>query len=357
MPAPALVLARFAATGPRHEVAQDRALEWIAEAHAEAEATRAGLDDHARAAFEARLQRVIRRVACGPDRIARRGHAHPLGTPGDRVALYGEAMDDLFARAYAGEQRVPDDLIHVTCTGYASPSAAQRLVSERRWPTRVTHAYQMGCYAAIPALRIAAGFVGIGARHVDVAHGELCSLHFDPTNHALDQLVVQSLFGDGFVRYAMLAEDASPGLRVHALHEQIVPDTLDAMSWRATDRGMRMQLARDVPERIASVVRGFVQELYARAGLDLRDLPRSVFAVHPGGPKIIDRVRTALELDDAQVATSRAVLLDHGNMSSATLPYIWMRIAGDPHVRPGTFVPSLAFGPGLTICGALLEKR
>jgi len=64
-----------------------------------------------------------------------------------------------------------------------------------------------------------------------------------------------------------------------------------------------------------------------------------------------------LELDAAQVRTSREVLRDHGNMSSATLPHVWMRLAGDPQVAPGTLIPSLAFGPGLTVAGVLLEKR
>jgi predicted naringenin-chalcone synthase len=82
-----------------------------------------------------------------------------------------------------------------------------------------------------------------------------------------------------------------------------------------------------------------------------------VFAVHPGGPKIIDRVRQVLELTDVQVQTSRDVLFDHGNMSSATLPHIWMRLAADEGVAPGTLVASLAFGPGLTVCGGLFRKQ
>ena len=87
------------------------------------------------------------------------------------------------------------------------------------------------------------------------------------------------------------------------------------------------------------------------------DLKRCVVAVHPGGPKLIDRVRDVLELDEAQVAASRGVLRDYGNMSSATLPHIWMRLLADPAVPRGTPIPSFAFGPGLSVCGALLEKQ
>ena len=43
-------------------------------------------------------------------------------------------------------------------------------------------------------------------------------------------------------------------------------------------------------------------------------------------------------------------------MSSATLPHIWARIAADPAVAAGTLVTSLAFGPGLTVYGAVLRK-
>jgi predicted naringenin-chalcone synthase len=50
------------------------------------------------------------------------------------------------------------------------------------------------------------------------------------------------------------------------------------------------------------------------------------------------------------------VLRDHGNMSSATLPHIWARIAVDTSVPSGTLITSLAFGPGLTVYGAVLRK-
>jgi predicted naringenin-chalcone synthase len=239
-----------------------------------------------------------------------------------------------------------------------SPNGAQKLVAQRGWgaATRVTNAYQMGCYASLPALRIASGFIATGARRVDIAHTELCSLHLDPSDHRVEQLVVQSLFGDGLIRYCMVPDRGTRGLRVLALHERVLPDSADAMSWMVSDAGMQMTLARDVPDRIARALRAFLVELLGKAEREARDLTGSVFAVHPGGPRIIDGVRDVLELAEAQVAASRGVLFDHGNMSSATLPHIWMRILDDRDVPAGTLIPSLAFGPGLTVCGGLLEK-
>ncbi|HVK85504.1 MAG TPA: 3-oxoacyl-[acyl-carrier-protein] synthase III C-terminal domain-containing protein [Kofleriaceae bacterium] len=372
------MLTNFVAALPRFSSSQARSLEWLTVAHAEAEATLANLDAAARDRFAVKIGRAIARVGCGPDRINQRGQSvaaletldfdddvlydlrhHPRGKGTEaRTALFARVVDDYFADAYADEPVAPDDLIHVTCTGYVSPSGAQKLISRRGWgATRVTNAYQMGCYAALPALRIGAGFVATGSQRIDIAHTELCSLHLDPSDHSLEQLVVQSLFADGLIRYCMVPDQGTRGLCVLALHERVLPDSSGAMSWLAGDAGMQMTLSRDVPDRIASALRGFVVELLGKAGRDARHLRDSVVAVHPGGPKIIDRVREVLELSEAQVAASRGVLFDHGNMSSATLPHIWMRILDDRSIPSGTLIPSFAFGPGLTICGGLLEKR
>jgi predicted naringenin-chalcone synthase len=373
---PTPLLTRFAIARPPYEIPQGASLRWLAAAHATAQAARTG-DDSDRVAFEDRMARAIEHFGCSPSKIGSRGHwveditstdwadhrvydlpHHPHGSgAATRTRLYAQIVDAYFADAYAHDGEPPDDLVHVTCTGYASPSGAQKLVATRGWPTRVTHAYHMGCYAAVPAVRLAAGALATGSGRVDIVHTELCSLHLDPSDHRIEQLVVQSLFADGMIRYAMVADTGQPGLRVRALHERVLPDSAEAMGWLVANWGMQMTLARDVPDRIAGAIRGFVIELYRRAGIELDAIPRSVFAIHPGGPRIIDRVRDVLELQDPQVQASRDVLFARGNMSSATLPHIWQRVLDDRAVRRGTLVASLAFGPGLTMCGALLEKR
>jgi predicted naringenin-chalcone synthase len=351
-----VLLTHFVATRPPFSVSQARSLTWLAEVHADAGAQRE------------RIERAIRRVACGPDRIAQRGQSlgdvdrigathEVFGGTAARTRRFCQIVDAYFERAYADEPVAPDDIVHVTCTGYASPNGAQKLVAKRGWTTRVTTAYHMGCYAALPALRIAQGFVATGQARVDLVHTELCSLHFRPGDHSLEQLVVQSLFADGMIRYCAVPDQGTRGLAVLALHERILPDSSDAMTWLVGDQGMEMTLSREVPDRVASSLRGFITELLRKANRGVGDLQRAIVAVHPGGPKIIDRVQGILELTEPQVAASRRVLLDFGNMSSATLPHTWMRLAEDPAVPAGTLIPTLAFGPGLTVTGALLEKR
>jgi hypothetical protein len=156
---------------------------------------------------------------------------------------------------------------------------------------------------------------------------------------------------------SLLDDDDEPGLRPLSACEVVVADSADAMQWVPSEWGMQMTLARDVPDRIAGALRWCVTELYRRGGFGIDAIKHSVFAVHPGGPRIIDRVRDVLELDPAQVRTSCEVLRDYGNMASATLPHVWLRLLGDPRVPSGTLIPSFAFGPGLTVSGALLQKQ
>jgi predicted naringenin-chalcone synthase len=384
-----LMLTNFSVRRPQFELAQQGALRWLVELHSLAESAQKNFSDAERAAFAERYSKRVERCACGSDKISKRGHVTADLGAIDRLELYDvrrsprgqgtaarsrvftEIVNGYFEQEYAAETRAPSELIHVTCTGYASPSGAQRLVAKRAWgaETQVIHAYHMGCYAAFPALRIAAGRLrdptalrpAETERRIDIVHTELCTLHLDPSDHSAEQCVVQSLFADGFVRYCLCegaATDAQRGLEILALSERILPDSSESMAWTLGDFGMQMTLARDVPERIAGGLRSFVSELFEKAGLGLAEaLRHTVAAIHPGGPKIIDRVREVLELEPAQVQLSRDVLFDFGNMSSATLPHVWQRVLLDDRVEPGSLVLSLAFGPGLTMCGGLFRKH
>jgi predicted naringenin-chalcone synthase len=377
---PTLLLGGFSARRPPFEVEQSRVLAWLADAHTASEAALAGLGPDERAAFAQRIRKRIARFCCDPNRIRARGTVvSDMAARGDATAIYDDlphnprgrstaarsaafaaAVNPYFEAEYAAEHQAPSDLIHVTCTGYVAPSPAQRLVSARGWgdSTRVTHAYHMGCNAAFPALRIGAGCLATGSSRVDVVHTELCTLHLDPSDHSAEQLVVQSLFADGLIRYTLRDREGDRGLRVLALAESILPDSADTMQWVVADTGLHMTLARDVAERLGPVLRPFVADMCARAGIRFDEaLAGARFAIHPGGPKIIDQVREALGLSEPQVETSRQVLYDHGNMSSATLPHVWMRMAADRQVAPGTAIVSLAFGPGLTVCGGVMRKQ
>jgi len=389
MTQPSIVLHDFQSQRPKHHAGQGSILEWIAAAHAQAEITLRQPDTaEEREGITRKLHKLVLRFGCSTDRISTRNAAlddfthtdwdrmrifqlnrFPAGKPcGERSRFYGEVVGDAFDRFYAGEADPPDVLIHVTCTGYVSPSGAQRLVAKRDWGrfTEVVHAYHMGCYASMPAIRLAAGLLARGKARVDIVHTELCTLHMDPSQHLPEQLVVQTLFADGMIRYrasgperaANGLEREAGGLELLAAREEIMPDTEDAMTWMVSDFGMQMTLSRKVPDHIRACLGPFLDRLGEAAGLGAERLAeRALFAIHPGGPRIIDELAGHLGLGPEQVRASNAILRDYGNMSSATLPHVWKAMLEDPEVEPGRLIVSLAFGPGLTIAGAILRKR
>jgi predicted naringenin-chalcone synthase len=119
-----------------------------------------------------------------------------------------------------------------------------------------------------------------------------------------------------------------------------------------------MTLSKDVPTFFAIALREFTERLFKKINLDLaEEKDRAIFVVHPGGPKIIALSEHVLHLAPEQTSWSRAILREHGNMSSATLPHIWQKILEDPKIPDGSLIASLGAGPGLTISGALFRKR
>ena len=363
---------------------QGAILEWIAAAHAQAEITiRQPATEEEREAITRKLRKLVLRFGCSTDRIAFRNSAlddfthrdwdrmrifqlnqFPSGKPcGERSRFFREISGAAFEQFYAEETEPPAVIIHVTCTGYVSPSGAQRLVAGRDWgrSTEVIHAYHMGCYASMPAIRMAAGFVERGKSRVDIVHTELCTLHMDPSQHLPEQLVVQTLFADGLIRYSISRADdggvVGSGLELITTREEIVPGTEDAMTWMVSDFGMQMTLSRKVPDHIRAGLGPFLDNLAASADLTSEQLfEKAIFAIHPGGPRIIDEIAEHLGLHPDQVLASNTILGNYGNMSSATLPHVWKSILEDETVQPGTLIVSLAFGPGLTIAGAILRK-
>ncbi|MBA3456557.1 MAG: hypothetical protein H0T42_25940 [Deltaproteobacteria bacterium] len=317
------LLTRFRWTRPRFQVSQARPHTWLAAAPAEIEQVGETKDGDC----------VVYDLPSDPR------HAGA----GARTRLIGEVVDRYFASIYA-DDTAPDELIHVTCGGYLQPSGAQRLVATRAWDTRVTHAYRLGGHAAVPAIQMAAQRMG-SVRRVDIAHTELSTLTCGTATPAEDTTVA-----DGMIRYSMVPETTPvAGLRVLGIHHRDVAGVVDAMTLQSS--------SVSVPEAVASALRGFVRELFASADVDLGRLRDASFAVHPSDAWVIDRVIDVLMLRDDQLAASRNVLREQGNMMSATLPHIWMRLLSDPAIAPGTLIPSIAFGPGMTLWGALLEKR
>ncbi|MFG3687789.1 type III polyketide synthase [Micromonospora sp. NPDC047740] len=241
-----------------------------------------------------------------------------------------------------------------SCTGYATPGLDILLARDLGMAPDTQRMFvgHMGCYAALPGLGAASDFVSARGRPALLLCAELTSLHIQPAGVRVDtqQIVSHALFSDAAVAAVLV-----PGGRGYALREVTsVTDTstADHMTWDVTDTGFRMGLSPKVPQVLSRHVRGLVDELLARHGRTVSEVDG--WAVHPGGPRILNVVDGELALPPDALAASRATLDEHGNCSSPTVLLILDRLrrAQTPPER----IVMLAFGPGLTLYAALLDR-
>jgi alkylresorcinol/alkylpyrone synthase len=287
-----------------------------------------------------------------------------------RHESYGKVVEAALNDMYEDKAKAPDDLIHVTCSGYLAPSPIERMVARKEWfGTTVTHSYHMGCYGAFPAIKMAHGFLSSSQftlappkERVDIIHTELLSAHQNLEDLDAGNIITMTLFADGLIRYSVYSEQVArekriSGLKIIAFNEHLLPNSADDMTWVPGPHQFLMTLSPMVPVAIKNHVRPFVENLLGRAGMSFEaEKDRLSFAIHPGGPRIVEHLQEALGLRNEQVERSKIVFHENGNMSSATVPHILKDILSDKAIKPNTPIVCLAFGPGLTITGLVLEK-
>jgi predicted naringenin-chalcone synthase len=246
----------------------------------------------------------------------------------------------------------------VSCTGYATPGLDILVSGDVGMPLSVRRLIvgHMGCYAAIPGLGAAADFVRAAGRPAVVLCVELPSLHrqesTDPRD--LQTVVSHALFADAAAA-VVIEPDAARGLEVLDTAAVTVPGSAPLMTWDVTGHGFRMGLSAKVPRVLAMHVSDAIAALLKPAGIETGDV--AGWAVHPGGRRIVDVVAERLDLRPGQVATSRAILDEYGNCSSATVLLVLERMRRATAFRSGDAVVGTAFGPGLTLCSVLLRAR
>lgn len=263
------------------------------------------------------------------------------------IPLACEAVDGLFEDLPVTRESVTH-VITVSCTGFFNPGLDFHIVQQCGLNDSVQryHLGFMGCYAAISALHMAQQFCEADADAVVlVVSVELCSLHLKP-NAGRDAILANALFSDGAGACLISARAPShPCLRLGSRTTRLVPEGESEMAWNIGDLGFDMVLSSYVPKLLGSKIRDLVTAAFEGEAFTMEEI--DVWAVHPGGKAILDEVQKALSLEDAQLKSSREVLRNYGNMSSATILFVLRDIMEQtPDDRA---LCAMAFGPGLTV--------
>ena len=323
------------------------------------------------------------------------GWKREAGVPGtsQRMAIFRRAALPLARRAVAKalaklgglDARLVTHLVVATCTGFYAPGLDVELVADLgldRDVSRIQVGFQ-GCHAGLTSLRLADALCRADREAlVLVVCIELCTLHLQ-IEASDDNLLANSLFGDGAAALFVAGAKAAPALAAGASEEggagrvgalgtlEVVaagswlePGTQREMAWELGDTGFQMRLSALVPRILGLNTGQFLATALALRPEQVRDL--DFWAVHPGGPAILDQVERSLGLGPECLESSRAVLRDYGNMSSPTVFFVlaraWDELAAAAGANGGRGAESaprrgvaLAFGPGLTLEAVLLE--
>ena len=307
--------------------------------------------------------------------------ARPFGpTTAERMNMFAKHAGPLLQRACSkaiAKSDVPTSsvthLVTVSCTGFFAPGVDIALIDSLGLDSNVqrTHVGFMGCHGALNGIRVAKAIVGATPTAVVLLGAvELCSLHQQYTDDA-QQLVANSLFADGAAGLVMcangndsremrsMADPLEQAATQSAKHWSIVstlskwiPQTTGLMSWTIGDHGFRMTLDPQVPSVIEANLEGELKTWLDGQSVSISDI--DAWAIHPGGPRIIQATGNALGLSSQALEESQSILASHGNMSSPTVLFILEKLSEQ---KPdASYCVLLAFGPGLCIEAVLLKS-
>lgn len=278
----------------------------------------------------------------------------------ERTELFFSTVPQLiqeFARQHlAYPPEAYTHIITVTCTGLKTPNLEVILPEKLGLSTKVErHAITFsGCYAAIPALRLADTICQAKPdSKVLIIAAEWCSLHFQSPPRNQDAWLSHALFSDGIAVATVSGEAVQPnhsqGIQLEQFASEVVPNTSELMTWQPGDNYFWMQLSKDVPEAFRKAILPFAQSLLPS---EEEDISAAQLAIHPGGRRILECFTEEASLSKEQVMPSYKVLKQFGNMSSTTLFYIMEELLNNQGpLQEKTPFFGFAFGPGLSLYG------
>ena len=282
----------------------------------------------------------------------------------DRFAQEARSMAVNIARSTIEQcpDIAPGDITHVitvTCTGFTSPGPDYYIARDLNLrPDVQRYALGfMGCYAALPALRMAWQFCRADPSAVVLVMSiELCSLHLHLADR-MDSLLANTIFADGAATAIVTAQEPPSEHNAFAIDgfaSALIPEGEKDMAWKIGDEGFEITLSSYVPGIIGGRIQSLIQPVLKIHGLCAEDI--GWWAIHPGGKAILDKVQNELRLRPEQVEASRTVLRKYGNMSSATSLFVLKELLETHDAAAGhERVFAIAFGPGLTVETAVLR--
>lgn len=271
---------------------------------------------------------------------------------------------DVARRAIAGLEDPATQiglLVFVTSTGFIAPGVDVAVVKQLGLAKSVGRVVVnfMGCAAAMNGMRTAVDYV---RAHPDKKAMVIC-LELSSVNAVFDDnindVIIHSLFGDGcgavVIGAGQVQQPLAPGkIVIRDSFSYLFDDAEDGIVLGVNDNGITCELSEELPQYILRGVDPVVSEVLHRNGLRKSDI--DLWAIHPGGPKIIEQSAQSLGIPVEQAAVSWDVLARYGNMLSVSLIFVleeMIRQAGSG--KPLSTGVAFSFAPGVTLEGIVFD--
>jgi 3,5-dihydroxyphenylacetyl-CoA synthase len=246
-----------------------------------------------------------------------------------------------------------DFLATTTCTGRLCPSLDAHLIKELALKPSIQRAHvgDTGCASAMVALQQAYNHLRAFPDHRAVVVAvELCSAAYYDDDR-LESAVAHAIFADGAGAVALATSGGGAAIMEH--RTLFRSEHLPAMGFEYPGGRPRVVLSKDVRRIGAGMMKEMADTLMMSQGLKLEDIRH--FVLHSAGRRVIDQACKVMGLAEAQIAHSRRVLRQFGNMSSATVLFVLDELLRAREAVTGDWGLMIALGPGFAAEGALLR--
>ncbi|MEZ0182181.1 type III polyketide synthase [Flavobacterium oncorhynchi] len=248
-----------------------------------------------------------------------------------------------------------DYIITVSCTGIMIPSLDAYLVNKMKLRQDIVRlpVTEMGCAAGISGIIYAKNFLKANpGKRAAVIAVESPTATFQLDDFSMPNIVSAAIFGDGAACCLLSSynEDSGPEILDEEMYHFY--DAEHMMGFKLTNNGLKMVLDIEVPETIASHFEDIIHPFLEKNNLKIENIDHMIF--HPGGKKIINKVELLFSELGKNINSTKEVLKQYGNMSSATVLYVLEQIM-DENPQAGEKGLMLSFGPGFSAQRVLLQ--
>jgi alpha-pyrone synthase len=311
---------------------------------------------------------AARRMAVDPLNAEFDAFRRDPGTIRDRMNLfYRHAVPlavDVARRALVGLPHAETEiglLVFVTSTGFIAPGVDVAIVKELGLSPTVSRVVVnfMGCAAAMNGIRIAADYV---RAYPDMKAIMVC-IELSSVNAVFDEdindVITHSLFGDGCAAVVVGTSHVQQPLAagkvvIRSSFSRLLGDAEDGIVLGVNHNGITCELSENLPAYIYSGVGSVITNVLRDNGLQKSDV--DLWAIHPGGPRIIEESVRSLGIPAEAAAPSWDVLARFGNMLSVSLLFVLEIMVGQSEsTKPISTGVAFSFAPGVAIEGMVFD--